>query len=211
MTTPTPRPDRSLLPALEELAGRDAHFAKAFADCGLPPVRRAPRGLPGLLRIVAAQQVSAASARALMARLEAALPQPTAAGILALGEAGLRAAGFSRPKIRYLLSLGAALGEKRFSLARLHRLDDEAAIAYLAEQPGFGRWSGEVYLLFSLQRPDVMPAGDLALQVAAQRLKRLRERPDAKKLYALSEAWRPHRSAAARFLWHAYRHPGLPG
>jgi DNA-3-methyladenine glycosylase II len=205
-----PPPDRSLAPALQELALRDRDFARAYADCGLPPVRRQPRGLSGLVRIVAAQQVSAASARALMARLEAALPRPTAAGLLALGEAGLRAAGFSRPKIRYLLSLAAALEDRRFSIPRLHRLDDEAAIAYLAEQPGFGRWSGECYLLFSLRRPDVMPAGDLALQVAAQRLKRLRERPDAKRLYALSEAWRPHRSTAARFLWHAYRHPGLP-
>jgi len=205
-----PRPDRSLRPALEELARRDGDFARAFADCGLPPVRRAPKGLAGLVRIVAGQQVSAASARALVARFEAALPELTPAGLLALGEAGLRQAGFSRPKIRYLLALAAALDEKRFSIPRLHRLEDEAAIAYLAEQPGFGRWSGEVYLLFSLERPDVMPAGDLALQVAAQRLKRLAERPDAKALYALSEAWRPHRSAAARFLWHAYRHPGLP-
>lgn len=210
MTAAKTRPDRTLLPALEELARRDADFAKAFADCGLPPVRRAPKGLDGLLGIVAAQQVSAASARALIARLREALPEPSAEGLLALGEAGLRAAGFSRPKIRYLLSLGAALSEKRFSIPRLHRLDDEAAIAYLAEQPGFGRWSGEVYLLFSLRRPDVMPAGDLALQVAAQRLKRLPQRPDAKQLYALSDAWRPYRSAAARFLWHAYRHPGLP-
>ena len=210
MSTRKPRPDRSLQPALEELARRDADFAKAFADCGLPPVRRAPRGLQGLVGIIAAQQVSSASARALLLRLHAALPEPTPEGILALGDAGLRAAGFSRPKIRYLLSLGAALSEKRFSIQRLHRLEDEAAIAYLGEQPGFGRWSGEVYLLFSLQRPDVMPAGDLALQVALQRLKRLKERPDAKQMYLLSEAWRPHRSAAARFLWHAYRHPGLP-
>jgi len=210
MTVAQPRPDRSLLPALEALAGRDQDFAKAFADCGLPPVRSAPKGLAGLVRIVAGQQVSAASARALMARFDAALPELTPAGLLALGETGLRAAGFSRPKIRYLLSLGAALGERRFSIARLHRLEDEAAIAYLSELPGFGRWSGEVYLLFSLKRPDVMPAGDLALQVAAQRLKRLPDRPDARQLYALSEAWRPHRSAAARFLWHAYRHPGLP-
>ena len=209
--TRKPPPDRSLAPALEELARRDADIARVLADCGLPPVRRQPRGLTGLVRIVAAQQVSAASARALDARLRQRLPQISAAGILALGEAGLREAGFSRPKVRYLLSLAAALSEKRFSLARLHRLADEAAIAYLAEQPGFGRWSGECYLLFSLRRPDVMPAGDLALQAAAQRVKRLAERPNAGTLYELSEVWRPHRSAAARLLWHAYRHPGLPG
>jgi DNA-3-methyladenine glycosylase II len=209
--TRKPPPDRSLAPALEALAKLDPDIARVLADCGLPPVRRQPRGLSGLVRIVAAQQVSAASARALDARLRERLPLVTAEGLLRLGEGGLREAGFSRPKIRYLLSLAAALGERRFSLSRLHRLPDEEAIAYLAEQPGFGRWSGECYLLFSLQRPDVMPAGDLALQMAAQRVKRLKDRPDAKGLYALSEAWRPYRSAAARFLWHAYRHPGLPG
>lgn len=208
--TAAPRPDRRLLPALEALSARDPDLATAVAACGLPPVRRQPKGLAGLLRIIAAQQVSAASARAIVQRLEAALPKPTAAGLEALGAAGLAAVGFSRPKIGYALGLAAALRERRLSFARLHRLDDAALREALTALKGFGPWSAEVYLLFSLERPDVMPAGDLALQVAMQRLKRLPERPDAAAMYALTESWRPFRSAGARFLWHAYRHPGLP-
>lgn len=207
---PKARPDRGLQPALDALAARDPDVAAAFAACGLPPVRRQPKGLAGLLRIIAAQQVSAASARAILLRLAERLPEPTPEALLALGPEGLAAAGFSRPKIRYALGLAEALAERTFSFQRLHRLEDEALIEALTALKGFGRWSAECYLLFSLRRPDVMPAGDLALQVAMQRLKRLPERPDAAAMYALSEPWRPHRSAAARFLWHAYRHPGLP-
>ncbi len=211
MKAPPPSPpDLDLAPALDALAAQDADFAAAYEACGLPPVRRQPKGLDGLLRIIAAQQVSAASARAIMARLRAALPRPTPAALEALGAEGLAAAGFSRPKIRYALGLAEALRTRQLSFARLHRLDDAALTAELTALKGFGPWSAEVYLLFALGRPDVMPAGDLALQVAAQRLKRLPERPDAAAMYALAEPWRPYRSAAARFLWHAYRHPGLP-
>ena len=84
-------------------------------------------------------------------------------------------------------------------------MEDEAAIAALSSVKGIGRWSSEVFLLFSLDRPDVMPALDLALMVAAQRMKRLKSRPDPKKLLKIAEPWRPFRSYAARMLWHYYR------
>jgi len=87
--------------------------------------------------------------------------------------------------------------------------DDDAALAALTALKGIGRWTAEIYLLFALERPDVWPAGDLALCVAAQHLKRLDARPDEASMRALGEGWRPHRSAAARFLWHLYRHPGV--
>ena len=81
--------------------------------------------------------------------------------------------------------------------------------ARITRVKGLGRWSAECYLLFALKRPDVWPAGDLAVQTAVQRLKKLEARPAAVEMDRLAEAWRPHRSAAARFLWHYYRHPGL--
>jgi DNA-3-methyladenine glycosylase II len=93
----------------------------------------------------------------------------------------------------------------------LEGLEDEAAIAELTAAKGIGRWTAEVYLLFSLGREDVFPSGDLALQVALQRLRRMRKRPDDKKTATLARRlWRPHRGAAARFLWHYYHHPGVP-
>src|SRR3546814_18029619 len=88
-------------------------------------------------------------------------------------------------------------------------LDDEAAIAALTRVKGIGRWTAEIYLLFALGRPDVLPAGDLALCVAAQHLKKLEGRPDVRSMAALGADWRPHRSAAARCLWHLYPHPGV--
>src|SRR5262249_29280277 len=112
---------------------------------------------------------------------------------------------FSRQKTIYGRDLAAHFLDGRISLPKLRKMDDEAAIASLSSVKGIGRWSAEVFLLFSLNRPDVMPARDLALMVAAQRLKRLKSRPDPKKLLKISEPWRPFRSYAARMLWHYYR------
>jgi len=205
-----PRPDETLRPALEALAARDPDIARHYALCGLPPLRRRPVGFAGLAQIIAAQQVSAASANAIVGRLEAALRPLTAEGFLELDEAALKAIGLSRPKMRYCRALAEDLLAGRIDLDGLAGLDDEAAIEHLTRAKGIGVWSAEVYLLFALRRPDVWPAGDLAVQVAVQRVKGLEARPNVAEMRALAEPWRPHRSAAARFLWHLYRHPGLP-
>lgn len=197
-------------PALEALAARDADIARHFAACGLPPVRRQQTGFGGLLRIIMAQQVSTASAAAITARLNAAVRPLTPSGFLALDDDALRRIGLSGQKIRYGRALAEDVLARRVDLRRLHRMDDDEAIAHLTQAKGIGRWTAEIYLLFALRRPDVWPAGDLAVQVALQRLKNLETRPDATAMQALGEAWRPHRSTAARFLWHFYRHAGIP-
>jgi DNA-3-methyladenine glycosylase II len=204
-----PPPDERLRPALEALAAADADFAAAYARCGLPPVRRSEPGFAGLIRMIAGQQVSVASARAIIARLEARVAPLTAEGFLALDEAALRGVGLSRPKMTYGRLLAEAVAGGSLDIDGLAGLDDDAALAALTALKGIGRWTAEIYLLFALERPDVWPAGDLALCVAAQHLKRLDARPDEAAMRALGEAWRPHRSAAARFLWHLYRHPGV--
>lgn len=191
------------LAALARLAAIDPEIAGAWRLIGDPPPRRQPKGFPGLLHAIVAQQISAAAARAIWSRLEALGPF-TAAAYLACKDEELRAAGLSRPKIAYSRALATAIAERRLDLARLHRLGDEEAIAELMKLPGIGRWSAEVYLLFSLGREDAWPADDLALQAAAQRLKRLEQRPNRASLIALAEPWRPWRGAAARFLWHYY-------
>ena len=208
--TASPRPDETLRPALEALAARDPDIARHYAHCGLPPERRRPAGFAGLVQIVAAQQVSAASANAIIGRLEAALRPCTPEGFLELGDGALRAIGLSRQKMRYCRALAEDLLAGRIQLDGLAGLDDAAAIAHLVRAKGIGVWSAEIYLLFALRRPDVWPADDLAVQVAVQRIKGLEERPGRAEMVELAAPWRPYRSAAARFMWHLYRHPGLP-
>lgn len=183
----------------------DPELAAALARIGYPEPRVREPGFATLLRVIVAQQVSTASAAAIWRRLEAALGGAVAPGpFLTLGEAGLRACGFSGPKIRYGQGLAAAVLDGSLPLAALATMAEEEAVAALTALKGLGRWSAEIYLLFALGRADAFPADDLALQVAYQRLKALPARPNGKALRALVEPWRPFRGAGAVFLWHYY-------
>ena len=208
MTQAAP-PDETLRPALDALAARDRDIAAAYALCGLPPVRGSPTGFAGLVRVIVSQQVSAAAGRAIMGRLEQAVRPLAPDALLKLDDEALRAVGLSRAKLRYCRGLAEDLTDGRLDLDALEAMTDDEAIAAITRVKGLGRWSAECYLLFALKRPDVWPADDLAVRVAMQRLKGLDARPTTKQMDALAEPWRPYRSAAARFLWHTYRHPGI--
>jgi len=107
--------------------------------------------------------------------------------------------------MRYGRSLATDIVEGRIDFGTLAALDDETAIAMLMQAKGIGRWTAEIYLMFAHGRPDIMPGLDLGLVIAAQHLKKLRKRPDAKRLVKIAEPWRPWRSAAALLLWHYRR------
>ena len=200
-----PNEDRELLQrALAHLGKADRDFARAIAEVGPPPPRSRPAGFMGLLHVIVAQQVSTHAAKAISARLDAALEAKTPEAFLKLTDADLRAVGFSRQKIVYGRDLAAAFLDGRLSMAKLRRQSDEEVIAAITSVKGLGVWSAEVFLLFSLRRPDVLPAHDLGLIVAAQRMKRLKERPSPKQLREIAEPWRPYRSYASRMLWHYY-------
>jgi len=192
--------------AFDYLAAADADLARALAAAGPPSARIRPRGFHGLARIIVAQQVSAAAAATMWSRVEATIAPFEPQAVAALSHEALRGCGLSRQKAAYVLALAADIHEGRIALDKIHRMPDAEAIAALMTLKGIGQWSAEIYLLFALRRPDVMPAGDLALQVAAQQLKGLRRRPDPARLMRVAEAWRPHRSAAALLLWHYYGH-----
>jgi len=207
MTRPFSR--KILEETLVELGRRDADLARAHREAGTPRLRKRAPGFAALINIILAQQLSAASADAIRGRLDGLAAPLTPERFLALDDASLRRIGFSRQKILYGRGLAEAIASRRLDLARIHRLQDEEAIAAITELKGLGRWSAEVYLLFALQRPDIWPVDDLAVVVAVQRLKRLKERPDRKRMLAIAEPWRPWRSYAARLLWHYYRNaPG---
>ncbi len=195
--------------ALATLAARDPDLARAYREAGVPRLRRRPGGFGTLLDIILAQQVSAAAANAIRARLRALAEPLTPDAFLRLDDAALRGAGFSRQKILYGRHLAEALRERRLELARVHRMADEEAILALSALKGIGRWSAEVYLLFALRRPDIWPVDDLAVVAAVQRVKRLPKRPSRAQMIEIAEPWRPWRSYAARLMWHYYRNaPG---
>ena len=197
--------DAALKKALRHLAKVDADFARALAEYGPPELRRVPSGFGGLMRSIVGQQVSVHAARSIWLRLEAAVPDMDPAAFLALSDEQLRAVGLSGAKTRYGRSLAGDIVAGRIDFAALDGLDDEAAIAMLTQAKGIGRWTAEIYLMFAHGRPDIMPGLDLGLVIAAQHLKKLRTRPDAKRLVKIAEQWRPWRSAAALLLWHYRR------
>lgn len=204
-----PVADETLRPALDALAACDQDFAQAYRQCGLPPERARPLGFKGLLHIIAAQQVSVHAARAIIGKMESRVAPLDPDAVVTAGEDGLRAAGLSRPKARYVLALADDVLSGRVDFAALSAMSDADAVAHLVQAKGIGRWSAEIYLLFALKRPDIWPAADLAIQAAVGRLKGFSERPDEEKVRAIGAPWRPYRSAAARFLWHYYHHPAI--
>ena len=196
---------RRLHQALGLLAACDADVARAIERVGLPAPRARPPGFATLLRIITAQQLSTKAAAAIQARLEAAMGHQVAPdAYLALDDATLRACGLSARKVLYGRALAEASASGRLDLDALAEATDEEVIAVLTALPGFGRWSAEIYLLFALDRLDVLPADDLALQIGFQRLKRLDERPKAKAFRAATEFWAPWRGAGSILLWHFY-------
>ncbi len=190
--------------ALAALAAIEPAFAAGIARVGHPAPRIYERGYPTLLRTIVGQQVSVASAAAVWRRLDAALGDAgDPAALAAASDGALRGAGLSRQKAGYARSLAGLVLDGTLDLANL-AADDEAAIAQLVAVKGIGRWSAEIYLLFAEGRPDIWPAGDLAVRIAVGRLLGLAERPSEQAVRALAEPWRPHRGAAAIFAWHDY-------
>jgi len=120
----------------------------------------------------------------------------------------LRGCGLSRQKQGYVRSLCELVVSGELDLDSLPA-DDEEAIAELVRIKGIGRWSAEIYLLFAEGRPDIWPAGDLAVQVGLGKLLGLAERPTERETRVLAEVWRPHRGAAAIFTWHCYNNPAM--
>lgn len=198
------------LSAIDLRAGLDAlsllepAFGASIARIGYPQPRIRERGYETLLRTIVGQQVSVAAAASIWRKLEAAIGEgivPDA--LIAASDDALRGAGLSRQKASYARSLAEEVASGRLDLARLPE-DDEEAITALTAIKGVGRWSAEIYLLFAEGRPDIWPAGDLAVQIALGKLKGLETRPSEKLTRELAESWRPHRGAAAIFLWHHY-------
>jgi len=183
----------------------DPRLASVIARAGEVPLRRTPAGFASLCSIIISQQVSRASADAIYGRLSALLAPLTPEAILGSDDALFRQAGLSRPKQATLLAIAAEAAERGLDLDALCGLEPAEATSRLTAIRGVGPWTAEIYLLFAAGHPDIFPAGDLALQIAAAEGLSLDARPTAKQLYAMAESWSPWRGVAARLFWAFYR------
>jgi len=191
--------------SLDALATREPVFATALERAGYPEPRIREPGYETLLRTIVGQQVSVAAAASMWNKLEGLLGDTRDPAILlGASDEQLRSAGLSRQKSGYARSLADLIVSGELVLDHLPE-DDEEAISALTKIKGIGRWSAEIYLMFAEGRPDIWPAGDLAVQREVGVLLNLPDRPDEKLTRELAEPWRPHRGAAAIFAWHHYK------
>jgi DNA-3-methyladenine glycosylase II len=189
---------------LRILCRRDRGLASIVKRHGRPPLWRRKPGFPALVHIILEQQVSLASAEATFRRLREAVKPFTPRHLASADETLIRAAGVTRQKTAYTRDLARALERRAIDLRALASMPDEVARDRLMSIKGIGRWTADIYLLLALGRPDVWPAGDMALAESVMRLKRLASRPDQERLDTIGAAWRPWRGVAARLLWHDY-------
>jgi DNA-3-methyladenine glycosylase II len=184
---------------------------KAIGACGMAERQRKDH-LSALVSAIVSQQLSTKAAATIFGRFVALFPGdhiPDAAAIAAQTDAALRGVGLSGQKVGYMRDLSARLIDGRLALDELETLPDEQVIERLVAVKGFGRWTAEMFLMFRLHRPDVLPAGDLGIVVAIQRLYKLRKRPDPRRVLKIGEAWRPYRSVASWYLWQSLKNSEL--
>ena len=187
--------------AVAHLSDRDAVLARIIA--AYPSEHLIARDDPfgTLARSIVGQQISVKAAASVWERLERTLGAVTAARVSAADEATLRDCGLSRSKMRYLGDLADQFLSGAIDPARWAGQDDEAVVAALTRVKGIGRWTAEMFLIFHLLRPDVLPLADIGLQRAVARHYADDDRPDAEEITRIARPWRPWRSVATWYLW----------
>ena len=199
MTIQTIENSKELEAHISALININPRFAPIYEQVGVPDLRHNAGGFTQIMRAMVGQQLSVAAAASIWQRLvDRGLTTPTA--IHAATDEDLRTQGLSKQKIRYTRSLV----EHDIDFSVLETLTDEEVIKTLIAVIGIGRWTAEMYLLFSLKRADVLAVDDLASKVAAMDLLGLAERPTPQQLKGLAQDWSPHRSAASLLLWQYY-------
>jgi 3-methyladenine DNA glycosylase/8-oxoguanine DNA glycosylase len=188
------------------LMGRDpvlGAIIRTHGACGLAAVQR-DDPFHALVEAIVSQQLSSKAAATIFARFVALFPGrgfPAPEAILRASVESLRGAGLSRQKIGYIHDLCRRILDGSLRLGALDGMDDEAVMKALTAVKGIGRWTAEMFLMFKLHRPDVLPVDDLGIVKAVQRAYRLRRPPRPDRILRIGEAWRPYRSVASWYLW----------
>jgi DNA-3-methyladenine glycosylase II len=182
----------------------DPILARIIAQVGALGIQPRRERFQALARAIIFQQLAGAAANAIYGRFVALFPGvefPSPEQVLAKTDAELRAVGLSEKKALYIKDLAAHIRDGKLNFHLFHKMTDEEIIAHLIMVKGIGRWTAEMFLMFNLGRPDVMPADDLGVQNAIRRHYKMRQRPNRKRLLKHAERWRPYRTAAAWYLW----------
>jgi DNA-3-methyladenine glycosylase II len=195
-------------PAVAHLRAADPVMAALIERLGPLSLADRRRGRPddaygSLLRAIVGQQLSTQAARSIYGRLLALFDgrTPAPAELLAADPEEIRAVGLSGPKVSYLRDLAAHVEDGRLPVDRLAEQDDAAVAAELTAVKGLGQWTADMFLIFHLGRPDVLPVGDLGIRRATERAYALESLPEAVELERLAEPWRPERTLACLYLW----------
>ena len=187
------------------LSAADPALARIIAQVG--PYRRValPDGshFDAVMRAIVYQQISGAAATTILGRVFALFGgrSPSPEQLLAATDESLRAAGLSRQKIGYLRDLAAKAHSGEVPFDALESQEDEAVIAELVKVKGVGRWTAQMFLMFRLRRPNVLPVLDLGIQNAIRKAYRLRKRPTPERVAKIGARWAPHATLACWYLW----------
>lgn len=180
-----------------------AELMKRVGRCGLHEGRTSDP-FAELVRVIMGQQLSTKAAETIYGRVRTLADGKgglTPATIRALEHDALRGAGVSRPKITYLYDLADHVADGRLDFPSLDGHGDEEVIARITAVKGLGRWSAEMFLMFRLNRPDILPVDDLGIVRGMQKLFGMKSRPKPRTMVRLAENWRPYRSIACWYLW----------
>jgi DNA-3-methyladenine glycosylase II len=194
--------------ATEFLRGSDPVLARIIAQVGSLKIAHRRERFQALVRAIIFQQLAGRAALAIYERFVKVIGSgrfPTPAQVIAASDEDLRSAGLSRGKMAYIRDLARHVLDGSLNFRRFTRIDDEEIIADLVRVRGIGRWTAEMFLMFNLRRPDVLPVDDLGFRSAVAKAYGLTRLPAAKELKLMAERWRPYRSAAVWYFWQSTR------
>lgn len=189
--------------AVEHLRAVDPKLGKVIRAVGPVTLRLERDRFAMLVKAIISQQLSTGAARSIRRRLDEAMPsgKPTPHDLLKLSRQRLCSFGLSKGKAAYLHGLADHVARGNVRLERIGRLSDEAAIEHLTQVKGIGRWTAEMFLIFSLGRPDVLPVDDLGVRSAIRNLYGLKELPNRQECLAIGAPWKPFASIASWYCW----------
>ncbi len=183
---------------------KDAHLARVVAKNPKPEFKPARDVYAALVRNIIYQQLSGKAAATILRRFLELFPgtgYPKPGEIVNMSEIKMRSAGLSGQKVSYIKDLSKKFLDGTIEPKTFKGMNDEAIRAHLVAVKGIGRWSADMFLMFGLNRPDVLPVGDLGIRKGFQKLFKLKKLPDAKQMERLAEDWRPYRTIASWYLW----------